>query len=80
MRTTTYAVAMGLALALPTWAMAETNRPKPRPQIVQLSAEAIRPTPAPRVGNQVTLLLLQATSFVSAAGMVTGVPLIPLPK
>ncbi|MFT6784796.1 MAG: hypothetical protein ACJATG_000789, partial [Dinoroseobacter sp.] len=38
------------------------------------------PVASERANSQMALLLIQASSFVSAAGMVTGTPLFLLPK
>ena len=75
---TTSALVLGLCVAAP--ALAETLRPQPRPQVFQLSAAAITPAPRTNQTHEAFMLLFQATSFVSAAGVVTGMPLLTLPK
>lgn len=64
--------------ALPLAALSDTIRPKPRPDVHQIKLEDVVPVASRTGGSQMTLLLIQASSFVSAAGMITGTPLIPL--
>ena len=80
MKTATSALILIGILATPVMSSAETIRPKPRPQLVNLSKATVTPVSTPDAGDQMALMLFQATSFCSAASMITGTPLFILPK
>ncbi len=71
--------ALALAACLATPVQADPQTPKPGPAAPVLSAAAITPVVGPADRPDMRLFLLQATSFVSAVGLVTGTPLLPLP-
>ena len=78
MRSTLCATVLVLGLFSTSVTLAETVRPKPRPELHNVSAASVASIAAPAPGSQTLLMLVQASSLVSAVRFVTGAPLLPL--
>ena len=81
MRSTISAMVLALGLFSTPAVLAETARPKPRPELHNVSANSIASLTAPAPGSQTMLMLVQASSLVSTVRFMAGAPLLPfLPK
>jgi len=76
-RTTLSAMVLVFGLFSTSAVLAETVRPKPRPEKHNVSAASVHALTAPDPSIQTTLMLVQASTLVSTVRFMAGAPILP---
>ena len=77
MRSTLSAMVLVLGVFSTPAVLADTVRPKPRPEIHNVSAASVHALTAPDPTSQTMLMLVQASTLVSTVRFMAGAPILP---